>query len=122
MPPPVVVRDLWTDAGTVSGDDVAHPLGGALLRVERGGPLGQAPELAAQLLELSYTHLQVGGVALQQLGDMGAGGLTVVAEGDNLADLAQGETDCLGGADEPQPVEGRLVVAAVAGGGAGRRD
>ena len=60
-------------------------------------------------------------MALQQVGDMGAGSLAVVAEGDDLADLAQGEADRLGSPDEPKPSERRLVVAAVARGGAGRR-
>jgi hypothetical protein len=48
----------------VSGDDVADPFGWALLRVQGGGPIGQLPELAAQLLELPDAHVQVGGVAL----------------------------------------------------------
>jgi hypothetical protein len=52
------------DAGTVSGNDVADPLGRASLRVEGGCPLGQLPELAAELLELPDAHLQVGGVAV----------------------------------------------------------
>jgi GrpB-like predicted nucleotidyltransferase (UPF0157 family) len=106
--------------GAVSGDDVAHALGRAVLRVEGGGPLGQLPQLAAELLELPDAHLQVGGVALEQLGDMRAGGLPVVAEGDDLADLAQGEADRLGGADEAEAPQRSLVVGAVAGGGAGR--
>jgi hypothetical protein len=59
-------------------------------------------------------------VALQQLGDVGARCLPLVAEGDDLADLAQGEADRLGGADEPEPSQGRLVVAAVSRGSAVR--
>jgi hypothetical protein len=36
-------------------------------------------------------------------------------------DAAGDATDRLGGADEPQPSQRRLVIGAVAGGGAGRR-
>jgi hypothetical protein len=36
----------------------------------------------------------------------------VVAEGDDLADLTEGEAKGLGGADELQASQGRLVVAA----------
>src|SRR5215208_4563861 len=46
----------------VSGDDVADQLGRALLWVEGGGPLGQLPQLAPQLLELGNARIQVGGV------------------------------------------------------------
>jgi hypothetical protein len=75
----------------VSGDHVADTLGWAVLRIKGGGPLGQLPELAAELLELPDARLEVDGVALQQVGDMSAGCLPVVAEGDDLADLAQGK-------------------------------
>ena len=80
---------------------MADALGWAVLGVKGGGPLGQLPELAAELLELPDALIEVGGVALEQVGDVGAGGPAVVAEGDDLADLAQGEADRLGGADEP---------------------
>jgi hypothetical protein len=45
---------------------------------------------------------------------VGAGCLSVVAEGDDLADLAQGEAQRLGGAHEPQAPQRGLVVGAVA--------
>ena len=61
----------------MSGDDVADALGQAVLGVEGGGPFGQLAELAAQLLQLPDAPIEVGGVALQQVADMGAGGLTV---------------------------------------------
>ena len=80
---------------------MADALGRAVFRVKGGGPLGQLPELAAELLELPDAPIEVSGVTLEQVGDVGAGGLPVVAEGDDLADLAQGEADRLGGADEP---------------------
>jgi hypothetical protein len=51
-------------------------------------PRGQLAELTAELLELSDAHIEVGGIALQHIGDMCAGRLPVVAEGDDLADLA----------------------------------
>ena len=68
---------------------MADALGRALLRIQGGGPLGQLPQFAAQLLELPDARIELGGVALQQVADMGAGGLAVVAEGDDLADLPQ---------------------------------
>jgi hypothetical protein len=71
------------------------------------------------MVKLSDPTIQVGGVGSQQLGDV-AQGPAVVAEGDDLADLTQGEADPLGGADEPEPSERRLVIGPVAGGGAGR--
>jgi hypothetical protein len=74
-------------------DDVADALGRALLGVEGGGPLGQLAELAPELLELPDAPVEVGGVASKQVGDMRAGGLAVVAEGDDLSDLAQAEAD-----------------------------
>jgi hypothetical protein len=74
----------------MSGDDVADPLGWAVLAVEGGGSFGQLPELAAQLLELPDARIELGRAAPQQVGDMGAGGLAVVAEGNDLADLAPG--------------------------------
>ena len=43
-------------------------------------------------------------MALEQIGDMGAGCLPVVAEGDDLADLAQGQADRLSGPNEPEPL------------------
>jgi hypothetical protein len=104
----------------MSGDDVADPLGRALLRIQGGSPRCQLPQLTTQLLELGDAGVELGGTALEQVGDVGAGCLSVVAEGDDLADLAQGEADRLGGADEPEPAQGRRVIGPVAGGGAGR--
>jgi hypothetical protein len=46
-----------TNEGSVSGDDVADLVGGATLGVKCGGPLGQLPELAAELLEFPDAHL-----------------------------------------------------------------
>jgi hypothetical protein len=83
----------------VSTDDVADPFGRVVLRVQGGGPLGELAQLAMELLEHPDAR----------------------AEGGDLADLAEGEAERLGGADEPEPGKGRLVVGAVAGGGAGRR-
>jgi hypothetical protein len=73
---------------------VAHPLGRALLRVKGAGPLGQLPELATQLLKFPDPRVQIGGVALQQVGDMRAGCLPVVAEA--------------GGRGQPMTTTGRL--------------
>jgi hypothetical protein len=74
----------------------------------------------AELLELPDACIEVGGVALQQLGDVGAGRGAAVAEGDDLADLPQGEAERLGGAHEPQPSQRGVVVGTVAGCGPGR--
>ena len=67
---------------------MTHPLGWALLWIEGGGPLGQFLELATQLLEFSDAPIEVGGVALQQVADMGAGSLPVVAEGVGIGSVA----------------------------------
>jgi hypothetical protein len=40
-------------------------------------PASQLPQFAAQLLQFHDAHLKVGCVALQQVADMGAGGLAV---------------------------------------------
>jgi hypothetical protein len=53
---------------------VTHPLGWALLWIEGGGPLGQFLELAMQLLERPDAPIDVGGVTLEQVGDMALGG------------------------------------------------
>ena len=82
---------------------MADLLGWAVLGVKGGGPLGQLLKLAAELLELPDAHLQISGMTPQQVADMGARGLPAIAEGDDLADLAQGEAYRLGGADEPEP-------------------
>jgi hypothetical protein len=60
-----------------SGDDVADLLRRAVLGVEGGGPFGQLAELGAQLLQFPDAPIEVGGVALQQVADKGAEGLTV---------------------------------------------
>ena len=100
---------------------MADTLGRAVFRVEGGGTHGQVAELAAELLELPDAHVQVRGVALQEAGDMGAGCLPIVAERDDLADLAEGKANRLGGPHKSEASNGHLVVGAVAGGGTGRR-
>lgn len=53
---------------------------------------------------------------------MPARDVAVVAESGDAADLDEGEAGCLGGADEPHPSDGRVVVVRyrlAARGGAG---
>ncbi len=45
---------------------------------------------------------------------MGAGSDPVVSEGDDVADLSERETGRLSGADEPESIDRRVVVIAVA--------
>jgi hypothetical protein len=59
-------------------------------------------------------------VAAKQGCDVGAGRLAVVADREDAADLGQGQSGELGGADELQPVLGAGRVVAVPGRGAGR--
>ena len=59
-----------------------------LLWIEGGGLLGQFLELATQLLELPDAPIEVGGVAPEQVGDMGAGCLAVVADGVGIGSVA----------------------------------
>ncbi len=74
----------------MSGDDVADPLGRAVLGVEGGGPFGQLPQLTAELLEFPNAAIQVGGVALEQVGDMGAGAWPLSRKGDDLSGSRRG--------------------------------
>jgi len=74
----------------------------------------------AELLELGDAGAKLGGTLLEQAGDVAAGGDAVVAEGDDLADLAQREAHRLGGAHEPQAPQRGLVVGAIARWGPGR--
>jgi hypothetical protein len=52
------------------------------------GPLGQLPELAADLLELQDALIEVGGVGLEQVGAMAAGCLAIVAEDVGIGSVA----------------------------------
>ncbi len=54
-------------------------------------------------------------------GDVIAGRPAVVADGQDLTDLGQGETAGLGGLDEAEAIDDSRVVVAVATGGAARR-
>src|SRR6266545_4418915 len=107
-------------AGGGSADDVADPLGWALLGVQPAGALSEPVELAAELLELGDAGAKLGGTLLEQAGDVAAGGGAVVAEGDDLADLAECEAERLGGTHEPQAPQRDLVVGAIARWGPGR--
>ena len=99
---------------------MADALGWALLWIEGGGLPGEPVELAAELLELGDARVNLGGAALEQGGHVLTWRLAAVPEGDDLADLTEGEADGLGGADEREPPEGGVVVVAVARAGPGR--
>ena len=71
--PPGFLRAVEVGCRPVSADDVQTRSGGQCSGVKGRCPLGQLPELAAELLELTDAPIEVGGVALQQVGDMGAG-------------------------------------------------
>jgi hypothetical protein len=74
--------------------------------------------LAPHLLEAANVVRQVADPLLHHLPDVIARSLAPVAEGEYLPDLAEGEPDRLRRLDEAQPLERRLVVVPVAGGGA----
>lgn len=103
----------WWPAGCW-GDEVADLVGLAVGGVECAGSLFEALEVAAQGLEGGDALVDLGFAALEQFGDVAAGGFAAVAQGDDLADLAQGEADRLRGPDEDQPGNHGVVVVAVA--------
>src|SRR5437660_9432146 len=96
-------------------DDVADPVGGTVGWVERPSPTRQASEVAAEPFELCDAAVGLGCPLAQEGEDMCTRGLAPVAQRHDLADLSQRETDGLGGADESDALDGRLVVVAVAG-------
>jgi len=82
--------------------------------VEVSGASGEPCEFATGVLEFGDALLDLGGVLVDEVADVAAGGLSLVAEGDDLFDLAEGEPARLGGSDECESVQDRLGVVAVA--------
>ena len=84
---------------------MAHPLGVAVGGVEALGPGREAAQVALETLQLGDPLADLVGPALQQRDHMGAGGFAAFAESDDLADLAEGQPDGLGGSDEGETVD-----------------
>jgi hypothetical protein len=65
------------------------------------------------------TAFDLGQVLVDQVGDVQAGGLSRVADGQHAADFGEGQTGRLGIADECEPRcrPGRVVAVALAGAG-----
>ena len=96
-------------------DEVADPVGVAVGRVEIPSPLDEPGQLSLQSPQLADRSVDLGRPHPEQVEDMTARGLTVVAQRHYPADLAEREADGLRGSDERQPVENRIVEVAVPG-------
>jgi hypothetical protein len=68
-------------------------------------------------LQLGDLSVDLGHSLAQQPLAVPAGAQALVADGQQLADLAQPEAEPLGALDEPQPLDRVLLVLAVAGSG-----
>lgn len=79
---------------------MADQFGGALSWIEVAGTPGQVGDLVAEHGELFDAGVEVVGVLMEQVLNVAAGCCAVGAEGQDLADLAEGEPDGLGCADE----------------------
>ena len=81
----------------------------------------EVAEVVAELGEFADAPVQVSGSAFDELEDVRARRAAVLPEADHAFDLPEGETDRLGGPDEPQPVKNCLGVVAIPGVGPFRR-
>jgi hypothetical protein len=84
--------------------------------VVSGAP-GEVAQGGAGLAEFDQTQLNLGEVLFDQPGDVAAGCLAAVAQGQDAADLGKGEPGSLGVADEAEPRRSLGRVVAVAAGG-----
>lgn len=86
-------------------------------RVEVGRSVHQAVQLGLQESQLADGAADVVGAGAEQLEHVAARRLAFVAQGDDTADFAQGQSKRLRGPDERESVEHRVVVVPVAGRG-----
>jgi hypothetical protein len=94
---------------------VTDPPRVAVSGVEALGPASEAAKVGSKVLQLGDPPVEFVGPRPDQLEDMPARHLAPVPQGHDLPDLAQGQTDSLGGPHEGQTVEGAFVVDAVTG-------
>ena len=93
--------------------------GGAVGRIEGLAALAECSEVGAERFEFGDAVGQRGGVLVDEREHVGARGLAAFTELDDLADLAQGESDGLRGAGERESVERVRFVGSVPVGFAG---
>jgi hypothetical protein len=93
---------------------------GAGVRVGGLGCCQQVVQRGLGLGQFGHAPLGFGQVLVQQGGDVGAWRAAVVSDGEDAADLGEGEAGGLGGADEGEAGGGVVRVVAVAGRGARR--
>lgn len=98
------------------GDSRADTGGVAVSRVELGEALAQFPQGPPGLLKFVQSLLHVGEAFVDEVGRVCARCLTLIADGNDLADLAQGEPGGLCMADERDACSGVGWVIAVAAG------
>ena len=95
-------------------DDVAERCLGGVFRGDGAGFLGQAFKVSLHRFEGGDALAELLGVSLDQRRHVATGSLASVPKGQGLSDLAQGEADRLGGADEPEPSGGVLPIVPIA--------
>jgi len=100
-----------------SGDDLADGFRPTVGGVECFGTCGEAGELDPEVRELGDAAVDVDGMLVDESPDLGAGSVAAVPHGDDAVYLAEREPVGPGGADEREPVEGVVLVVAVAVGG-----
>jgi hypothetical protein len=84
-------------------------------------PLQHPRQLGPDRLQLGHLGVDLSHAGAQQRLAVAAGTQALVADGQQLPNLAQAQADPLSALDEPQPRNRVLVVLAVAGGGPLRR-
>lgn len=94
---------------------MAHPPGVAVGRIERVCAHNEGLEVPLEGAELANRSADLVGTGAQQLEDVRARHVAVVPQGDDAADLAQGQSDRLGAADEHETIEDVDVELAIAG-------
>jgi hypothetical protein len=120
------IRPWWEEAspspvrapeGRLSGEDGADGAVIAVGRVGGGGPMLEVREGGAGLGQLGDACLDLAEVLVDEVGDVPAWRLAGVADGQDAADLGEGESGRLGVADEGEPRQriGRIVAVARVG-------
>ena len=90
-------------------------VGSVPVRLE-SSPMLELAEFVTQVAHLSNAAIQVPDLAFQHLGHVAAGPGAAIAQGDDLPDVVQAESEALRRLDEGQPLGIRLLVAAIARG------
>lgn len=105
---------------STSSENAADVALGAGSGVGSGGGAGQLAQHGAGRRQFGDPVLDVGEVSAEEFGDVSAGRVAAVADGQDVADLGEAEASRLGGADEADAGPGVVRVVAVAARCAGR--